>query len=104
LKIRLEITGGFTGPAGKQVVDIDLDQLPEQDALRLRRDIALVSPTIWGGTFLAAHPKSSDFRHLLRLTDDGPERSAVFHRGQAPAALLSLVDDLLAMHAPPDRC
>src|SRR5438874_635665 len=97
MKIELEITGGFTGPAGKQVIRVALDQLPANDAAALRREVDAIPKTAWGGSFMAAHPQSWDFRHVLRVEQNGETKTVSFHKNQGPAELSQLADHLTAL-------
>jgi hypothetical protein len=93
--IRLEVIGGFTGKAGKQVIQIELAKLAPEEAAELRRLIERLPDDIWGGSYLAPHPKSWDFRHILQVTEGDNSRTAVFHGGQGPAELTTIARRLI---------
>jgi hypothetical protein len=95
VKLELEVMGGFTGPAGKQVIHLDLDRLPEPEAAELRRELNAVPKESWGGSFLNPHPQSWDFRYVLSADENGRKERITFHRNQGPAALTRLADLIL---------
>jgi hypothetical protein len=89
----LEIIGGFTGPAGKQMFEFDLSRLPASKAAEIARELRSIPQSAWGSSFLAPHPKSWDFRHVLQVKDeDGTWRQVEFNRNQGPPELTRLVD------------
>ncbi len=98
MKIVLEITGGFTGKAGKQVIDIDLDQLPSHVASEMQNLIGAVPSSVWGGTYLASHPRPWDFTHELSVRD-GEARSVTFHSGQGHEVLTTLAQRIIDYNA-----
>lgn len=95
MKVELEVSGGFSGPAGKQTTEVDLNQLPAPEAATLRREVESVPAASWGNSFLDQHPKPWQFRHVLRVTEGGAQRSAVFHLDHGPAALSAIAKQLL---------
>lgn len=95
MKIVLEVTGGFTGKAGKQVIAVDVDQLPADLASETRRLLNAIPPSAWGGSFLSNHPKPWDFKHRLSVHDGG-ERVVTFHKGYGPAELTTLAERIIA--------
>jgi hypothetical protein len=95
VNVRLEVIGGFTGKAGKQVIQIALDKLAPEEAAELRRLIESLPDDIWGGSYLAPHPKSWDFRHTLEVTEGDNIRTATFHGGQGPAELTTIAQRLI---------
>jgi hypothetical protein len=95
MKLELEVRGGFTGPAGKQTVAVDLDQLPTAAATALRQQLESVPASSWGGSYLDPHPKPWQFQHQLRVSDGNEQRSAVFHLGHGPPALSAIAKQLL---------
>jgi hypothetical protein len=97
VKIVLEIVGGFTGPAGKQVIKLDLDRLSERAASESRRDLKGVPENVWGASLLAPHPKPWDFRNVLRVEEGGTERNVTFHRSAAPTELTRLADRIIKL-------
>jgi hypothetical protein len=95
MKVELEVSGGFAGPAGKQTLQVDSNQLSAGEAGALRRELESIPAASWGGTFLDPHPKPWQFRHELRVTDGPEQRSAVFHLDHGPAALSVIARTLL---------
>jgi len=95
IKIVLEVTGGFTGPAGKRVVKLVLGELPESKAAELRRELELIPSMAWGRSFFAPHPKPWDFRYLLRVEDGDNTKQTEFHRYQGPAELSRIAEKIL---------
>lgn len=95
MKLALEVTGGFTGPAGTQRVEVELDDLPAAQARPLRDALEQIPESAWGGTFTLPHPKPWDFRHVLKTGSGGDERVVTFHRGAGPPALTRLAESLL---------
>ncbi len=94
MKLVLEVTGGFTGKAGKQVISLDLDQLPEGVASEMHRLLEAVPPSVWGESYLSNHPKPWDFRHELSVRD-GEQRMVTFHKGQGPSELTTLAERIV---------
>ncbi len=95
MKLSLEVTGGFTGPAGKQKVEVELDQLPPDRAAKLRADLEQIPASAWGSSFLLPHPKPWDFRHVLSVTSGDQPRVITFQRGAGPPALTKIAEELL---------
>jgi hypothetical protein len=99
IKITLEITGGFTGRAGKRVIAVDLSQLPEAKAAELHQGLQSIPPTAWGASFFAPHPKPWDFQHVLQVEDGGSTRRVEFHRGQGPPELTRMAEKLIELQS-----
>jgi hypothetical protein len=99
VQLQLEVTGGFTGALGKQTIRADLDALTPELASQLRSDLDSIPDPAWGSAFTAAHPKSWDFRHVLRVNDEGQERTITFHLDNGPPALSRIARSLLKWHA-----
>jgi hypothetical protein len=97
VRIVLQVTGGFTGPAGKQTIDVDTTRLPAQAAAKLEGDLQRLPPATWKTHFLKAHPAPWDFVHELRIVDGGSERSTTFHTGEGPPELAALTEQLTAL-------
>jgi hypothetical protein len=95
VKLVLEVTGGFTGPAGKQRVEVELEQLPAAEAAQLRTELEEIPETAWGSTFSLAHPKPWDFRHVLSVTSRERDQVVTFHNGAGPPALTRIAKSLL---------
>jgi hypothetical protein len=91
MRLSLHCVGGFTGPAGAQTRDVDVDSLTASDAARARGlvralDLAQLPPTL-----LKARPQSWDFTYTLTI-DDGTPHQVRFHLDAAPPALRELVE------------
>src|SRR6476620_3099670 len=95
MKLPLEIIGGFVGPAAPQRIEVDLGKLQPERARRLEAALARLPDSTWGSRFLAPHPKSSDFRHVLRKSEGSVERSVTFHLQQGPPELSEIAGELL---------
>ena len=95
--IQLEITGGFTGPVGKQVISLDLAKLPGPEVERIRQDLNAIPANAWGQSFLSAHPKPWDFTHRLVLENTGIQKSIVFHLNEGPSALTTLAAKIVSL-------
>jgi len=103
MKFELEVTGGFTGKAGKELIRIDTDQLEPEVAERLHRDLEQLPPQTWGHSFLAPHPKPWDFLHELRVIEDGRDKSVRFHPNYGPPELTRITEQLKELDASDDQ-
>jgi hypothetical protein len=90
----LEVTGGFTGPAGKQTIDVETSRLPAPDRERIERDLERLPSDALGSSHLKAHPQSWDFVHELKVGEGVSERTARFHLDEGPPALSTLARHL----------
>jgi hypothetical protein len=100
VQLWLEISGGFTGPVGKQTLHADLDRLAPELAAELRARVERIPEDAWGKSFLAPHPRSWDFRHVLRLEDAaGAARAVTFHLDTGPGELSGLARRLTELHS-----
>ncbi|HUS34831.1 MAG TPA: protealysin inhibitor emfourin [Verrucomicrobiae bacterium] len=95
MTIVLEKSGGFVGRMAPQVVEVDLDSLPKEQAHEIKTLYEAVPPKAWGGSFLSAHPKSWDFKHVLKVRDDGAERRVEYHQNEGPPELMRLGEKVL---------
>jgi len=95
MKLGLEIIGGFVGPAAPQRFEVEVSELPPERARQLQAALAHLPDSIWGASFLAPHPKSSDFRYVLRRSEGGKERSVTFHLHQGPPELSEIARELM---------
>jgi hypothetical protein len=95
VKLVLEVTGGFTGPAGKQRVEVDLGRLPPAEAAKLHRDLDQIPESAWGQTFTLPHPKAWDFTHKLRVNSGDRENVVTFHDGAGPEPLSRIAKYML---------
>lgn len=99
VNIELEITGGFTGKAGTQVIRVQPDQLSPALAASLNECLKEVPDDAWGRTFMSAHPQSWDFMYCLRVTQDGKEKSVRFQKNEGPAQLTRASEILIEFNA-----
>jgi len=95
MKLGLEIIGGFVGPAAPQRIEVELGKLPPERARQLQAALARLPDSTWGARFLAPHPKSSDFRYVLRTQEGVTERSVTFHLQQGPPELSEIARELM---------
>jgi len=98
VRLTLEVIGGFTGPARKQVINLDLARLPSSEAARLSHEIDLIPKTAWGASFFSSSPKPWDFRYSLSIEDTGTEKSVSFHRNQGPPELTRLSEEIVKLN------
>ncbi|HEY4300638.1 MAG TPA: hypothetical protein VGM73_07185 [Candidatus Didemnitutus sp.] len=90
MKIVLERCGGFTGPAGRDRIELDLSQVSVEQFNSLSQEIDAIPGSAWNGKFLSPHPKPWDFRHVLRVGEGAAARSVEFHLDQGPPVLTRL--------------
>ena len=88
MHLSLHSVGGFTGPAGAQTHNVDVDRLPAADAARVRALVQALDVEHLPATLLKARPQSWDFTYTLTVDD----RQVRFHLDAAPAALRDLVE------------
>jgi hypothetical protein len=88
MRLSLHSVGGFTGPAGAQTHNVDVERLPAADAARVRALVQALDPAHLPATLLKARPQSWDFTYTLTVDD----RQVRFHLDAAPAALRDLVE------------
>lgn len=100
MKVELEITGGYTGRAGTQKIDVDTARLPPNAADAITRDLEQLPASTWQSTFLKAHPAPWDFVHVLRVIDAGRERTTKFHIDEGPRQLSALAERLKELDSP----
>jgi len=100
MNIQLEVTGGFTGKAGKQSICLELEKIPDGVATEIRSLLGSIPPSAWGGSFLSNHPRPWDFKQELTVREEGKERTVTFHKGQGPAELTKLTEKILECGAP----
>ena len=94
MKISLAISGGFTGKTGKQVIDVDTDDIAPELAKKLHQDIESLPSDSWGESFGSPQPKSWDFWHELNITENGISKSVKFHPDQGPSVLTKLAETM----------
>ncbi len=97
MRIVLEVTGGFTGRAGTQKIDVETSRLPQQASDDVTRDLGRLPPNTWQSTFLKAHPAPWDFVYVLRVIDATGERATKFHLHEGPKELSDVAERLKAL-------
>jgi hypothetical protein len=97
VRVVLEVTGGFTGKAGTQKLEVDTARLSPKDADDLTRDLGRLPPSTWNGSFLKAHPAPWDFLHVLRVVDGAGERTTRFHLHEGPPELSAIAERMKAL-------
>jgi hypothetical protein len=88
MRLSLHCVGGFTGAAGAQTWNVDVDQLPAAKAARLRALVQALDPAHLPATLLKPQPQPWDFTYTLAIDD----RQVRFHLDAAPAPLRDLVE------------
>jgi hypothetical protein len=95
VKLVLRKWGGFTGKAGAEVHEVDLDSLPEAEAARLRKLVGDAQLDVLPAKLTNEKPQPWDFHHTLTVVrDDGSERTVEFHEDAAPPGLRALTSEL----------
>jgi hypothetical protein len=92
MKVKLEVTGGFTGKAGAQTIEEDTDRLDPATATQIGHALKLLPDQTWGQSYLSPHPKSWDFLHKLTITDAHGEKTVQFHSGVGPPGLTRIAE------------
>jgi hypothetical protein len=87
MRLSLHCVGGFTGAAGAQAWNVDVDRLPAAEAARVRALVAALDPAHLPATLLKPRPQSWDFTYTLAIDD----KQVRFHLDAAPAPLRELV-------------
>lgn len=100
MRVELEITGGYTGRAGTQKIDVDTARLPPKTADAITRDLEQLPASTWQSTFLKPHPAPWDFVHVLRVMDASGERTTKFHLDEGPKQLSALAERLKELASP----
>lgn len=95
MKLILRKWGGFTGKAGAEVHECDLDSLPKAEAERLRKLVQDAQLDALPAKLTKDNPQPWDFRHSLTVVrDDGSERTVEFHEDAATPQLRALTSEL----------
>lgn len=100
MTIVLEKSGGFAGRLATQVVEVDLDRLPKPQAQAIKALYEAVPANAWGGSFPSAHPKSWDFKYVLKVRGDGAERRVEYHQNEGPPELTRMGEKVLECGKP----
>lgn len=86
MKISLSSIGGFAGPAAPEKHELDLAQLPADDAAPVLALLADADFFALPATLLKSAPKSWDFLHEMRVEDGARSHSVRFHEDAIAAA------------------
>ena len=92
MHITLKIIGGFTGRAGAEVHDLDVEKLPPGDATRLRGLAKAAQLESLPSKMTKAAPASWDFVHELTVQDESGSHTIRFHPDAATPELRALTD------------
>ena len=92
MKLVLRKWGGFTGKAGAEVHELDLDTLPPAEAERLRK-LAEHARSLPAKLSKSA-PQPWDFKHSLTIEDGGKSRTVEFHEDAATPELKALAAEV----------
>jgi hypothetical protein len=96
MRLSLRSVGGFTGEAGAETRQVDLDHLPAASAEPLRRLVAQVDPFALPSRLEKSAPQPWDFRYTLTVDDGGRRHTITFHKDAVSPALRELVEALEA--------
>jgi hypothetical protein len=95
LKLVLRKWGGFTGKAGAEVHEVDLDSLPKPEASRLRKLVDDAQLQALPAKLTKGKPEPWDFHHSLTVVrDDGSQHTVEFHEDAATPELRTLTSEL----------
>ncbi|HEY2028216.1 MAG TPA: protealysin inhibitor emfourin [Myxococcales bacterium] len=95
MKLILRKWGGFTGKAGAEVHECDLDSLPPAEAERLRKLVKDAQLDALPAKLTKESPQSWDFHHALTVIgDDGSERTVEFHEDAATPQLRAVASEV----------
>ena len=97
MRVTLKIVGGFTGRAGAETYDVDVDQLPAADADRIRNLVHAARFAAQPATIKKPAPQSWDFLHELTVEDADGTHTVQFHPDAAPVELRDLGDAVKAI-------
>ena len=96
MRITLRVVGGFTGRAGAEVYEVDVDRLPHDEASRLQRLVAAAGFFSLAPDVRKPAPASWDFLHELTIADGNKIHTVRFHLDAVPTALRTLCDEIIA--------
>jgi hypothetical protein len=94
LKIVLRKWGGFTGKAGAEVHELDVDSLPPAEASRLRQMVQGAGFSQLPGRLVKPAPQPWDFSYSLTIEEGGQSHTVEFHQDAISPALQALVQEL----------
>src|SRR4051812_23949177 len=97
MQLSLRSVGGFTGEAGAERRQVDLDQLPAAMAERLRLLVERADPFSLPPSLKKSAPRPWDFRYTLTVEDSGRSHTVTFHKDAVSPALRELVEALEAL-------
>lgn len=93
----LKIIGGFTGRAGAEVHDVDLDRVSPQDADRLRKLVNDARFFSLPDSITKPAPASWDFVHELTVQDESGTHTVRFYPDAASPELRALAKEVTAV-------
>ena len=94
MKIVLRKWGGFTGKAGAEVHELDVDSLSPGEASRFKQMVDGAGFFQLPERLTKAAPQPWDFRHSLTIEDGGKSHTVEFHEGAVSPAMSALVGEL----------
>lgn len=98
MRLNLQCTGGFTGPAGAQTRSVDLAKLPPAQSAKLRQMLVDCDFFALPETLTKPQPQSWDFVYNLQVDGDGDSgaqsHSVRYHLDAAPPPLRKLTEKL----------
>jgi hypothetical protein len=94
MRLTLKIVGGFTGPAGPEIHDVNLHELAPAVAKRFRDLVQDAAVFSLPAELRKPAPASWDFLYELTVEDSGRTRTIRFHLDAAPAPLRALCEAL----------
>lgn len=94
MKIKLTCTGGFAGPAGAQTRNVDLADLPPEQAQQLQALLQSCDFFALPDVLAKTAPQSWDFQYDLQVDHGGQSHTVRYYLDAAPSALQALTEKL----------
>jgi hypothetical protein len=94
LKIVLRKWGGFTGKAGAEVHELDVDSLPPGEASRFKQLVHGADFFQLPERLVKTAPQPWDFNHSLTVEEGGKSHTVEFHQDAISPELNTLVEKL----------
>src|SRR5690242_2206075 len=91
MKISLQSSGGFTGPAGAVTRTVDLDALPEEERRKAKTLVDAAHVFDRPARMKLASPRPWDFTHVLEVQDGARSHRIELHLDAVDAPLRALV-------------
>jgi len=92
MRVILISRGGFTGAAGEERREVEVDELDPSDAGALRALVGAADLARLPARLRSASPKPWHFSYTLTVDDDGGARTVTFDDDSASDALRALVE------------